>query len=120
VDFAESAEHRALRAAAAEIARDFGPRYYAERAAERRPCAELWKELAPAGSLVAPMPGLVRRVLVEVGALVVAGQPLLILEAMKMEQAVAAPADGVVAELRAKAGEQVSTGQVLAVVEPCR
>ncbi len=72
---------------------------------------------APAGSLLAPMPGLVRRVLVEVGALVAAGQPLLVLEAMKMEQAVAAPAAGVVAELRAKAGEQVSTGQVLAVVE---
>jgi alkylation response protein AidB-like acyl-CoA dehydrogenase len=48
VDFAESAEHRALRAAAAEIARDFGPRYYAERAAERRPCAELWKALGEA------------------------------------------------------------------------
>jgi propionyl-CoA carboxylase alpha chain len=75
--------------------------------------------LAPAGSLLAPMPGLVRRVLVEVGAVVVAGQPLLVLEAMKMEQTVAVPAAGVVAELRAKAGEQVSTGQVLAVVEPC-
>jgi acyl-CoA carboxylase subunit alpha len=49
---------------------------------------------------------------------VTAGQPLLVLEAMKMEQTVAAPADGVVAELRAKAGEQVSGGQVLAVLEP--
>jgi propionyl-CoA carboxylase alpha chain len=77
------------------------------------------EKLAPAGSLLAPMPGLVRRVLVEVGAVVTAGQPLLVLEAMKMEQTVTAPADGVVAELRAKAGEQVSTGQVLAVVEPC-
>jgi propionyl-CoA carboxylase alpha chain len=73
--------------------------------------------LAPAGSLLAPMPGLVRRVLVEVGAVVTAGQPLLVLEAMKMEQTVAAPAAGVVAELRAKAGEQVAAGQVLAVVE---
>ncbi len=75
------------------------------------------EKLAPAGSLLAPMPGLVRRVLVEVGAVVVAGQPLLVLEAMKMEQTVAAPAAGVVAELRAKAGEQVAAGQVLAVVE---
>jgi propionyl-CoA carboxylase alpha chain len=73
---------------------------------------------APAGSLLAPMPGLVRRVLVEPGAAVAAGQPLLVLEAMKMEQTVTAPADGVVAELRAKAGEQVAAGQVLAVVEP--
>jgi propionyl-CoA carboxylase alpha chain len=76
-------------------------------------------KLTPAGSLLAPMPGLVRRVLVEVGAVVTAGQPLLVLEAMKMEQTVAAPAAGAVAELRAKAGEQVAAGQVLAVVEPC-
>ena len=75
------------------------------------------EKLAPAGSLLASMPGLVRRVLVEVGAVVTAGQPLLVLEAMKMEQTVAAPAAGVVAELRAKAGEQVAAGQVLAVVE---
>jgi len=75
------------------------------------------EKLAPTGSLLAPMPGLVRRVLVEVGAIVTAGQPLLVLEAMKMEQTVAAPAAGVVAELRAKAGEQVAAGQVLAVVE---
>jgi acetyl/propionyl-CoA carboxylase alpha subunit len=75
------------------------------------------EKLAPAGSLLAPMPGLVRRVLVEVGTTVTAGQPLLVLEAMKMEQTVAAPAAGVVAELRAKAGEQVAAGQVLAVVE---
>jgi acyl-CoA carboxylase subunit alpha len=72
--------------------------------------------LAPAGSLLAPMPGLVLRVLTEVGAAVAAGQPLLVLEAMKMEQTVSAPAGGVVAELRAKAGEQVSTGQVLVVL----
>ena len=63
------------------------------------------------------MPGVVRRVLAEVGTAVTAGQPLLVLEAMKMEQTVAAPADGVVAELRAKAGEQVSGGQILAVLD---
>jgi acetyl/propionyl-CoA carboxylase alpha subunit len=75
------------------------------------------ERMAAAGSLLAPMPGLVLRVLTEVGAVVTAGQPLLVLEAMKMEQTVAAPAGGVVAELHAKAGDQVSTGQVLAVVE---
>ena len=78
------------------------------------------EKIAPAGSLLAPMPGLVLRVLAEVGAVVTAGQPLLVLEAMKMEQAVSAPANGVVAELHAKAGEQVSTGQVLAVLEAGR
>ena len=74
-------------------------------------------KLAPAGSLLAPMPGLVLRVLAEPGAVVTMGQPILVLEAMKMEQTVSAPADGVLAELRAKAGEQVSTGQVLAILE---
>ncbi len=78
------------------------------------------EKIAPAGSLLAPMPGLVLRVLAEVGAVVTAGQPLLVLEAMKMEQAVSAPANGIVAELHAKAGEQVSTGQVLAVLDAGR
>jgi acetyl/propionyl-CoA carboxylase alpha subunit len=75
------------------------------------------EKAAPAGSLLAPMPGLVLRVLAEPGTAVTAGQPILVLEAMKMEQTVSAPADGVLAELHAKAGEQVSTGQVLAVLE---
>jgi len=73
-------------------------------------------KLAPAGSLLAPMPGLVLRVLAEPGTAVTGGQPILVLEAMKMEQTVSAPADGVLAELHAKAGDQVSTGQVLAVL----
>jgi propionyl-CoA carboxylase alpha chain len=71
---------------------------------------------ARGGSLVAPMPGLVVRVLAEAGAAVTAGQPLIVLEAMKMEHEVAAPADGIVTELRAAAGQQVEAGQVLAVV----
>jgi len=73
-------------------------------------------KLAPAGSLLAPMPGLVLRVLAEPGTAVTAGQPIVVLEAMKMEQTVSAPADGVLAELHAKTGDQVSTGQVLAVL----
>jgi acetyl/propionyl-CoA carboxylase alpha subunit len=75
------------------------------------------QKAAPTGSLLAPMPGLVLRVLAEVGTAVRPGQPLLVLEAMKMEQTVAAPAGGVLAELRAKPGDQVSPGQVLAVVD---
>jgi propionyl-CoA carboxylase alpha chain len=70
------------------------------------------------GSLLAPMPGLVVRVLAEAGAAVSAGQPLVVLEAMKMEHTVAAPSDGLLAELRAGAGQQVDAGQVLAVVTP--
>jgi biotin carboxyl carrier protein len=72
---------------------------------------------AAAGSLLAPMPGGVVRVLAEAGAEVSAGQPLVVLEAMKMEHTVAAPVDGVVSEIHVAQGDQVDTGQVLAVVE---
>ncbi|MBQ1072468.1 biotin/lipoyl-binding protein [Micromonospora sp. C31] len=74
-------------------------------------------ELA-AGSLVAPLPGAVTRVHVEVGQRVAAGDLLLTLEAMKLEHPVLAPADGVVAELPVATGGQVDTGAVLAVVNP--
>jgi propionyl-CoA carboxylase alpha chain len=71
----------------------------------------------PAGSLTAPMPGTVVAVLVGKGDRVGAGQPLVTLEAMKMEHAVVAPADGLVAELRVAAGAQVGADDVLAVIE---
>ncbi|WP_027659797.1 ATP-binding protein [Salinispora fenicalii] len=74
-------------------------------------------ELA-AGSLLAPLPGTVTRVQVELGQRVAAGDLLLTLEAMKLEHPVLAPADGVVAELPVPAGGQVETGAVLAVVNP--
>jgi alkylation response protein AidB-like acyl-CoA dehydrogenase len=51
VEFSEDAEHRALREAVAGIAAKFGGRYYAEHAAAREPCSELWKELGRAGYL---------------------------------------------------------------------
>ncbi|MEV0285706.1 MULTISPECIES: biotin carboxylase N-terminal domain-containing protein [unclassified Kribbella] len=69
-----------------------------------------------AGSLVAPMPGTVIRVGVQVGDKVEQGQPLLWLEAMKMEHTIASPASGVVSELKVEAGQQVEVGAVLAVV----
>jgi propionyl-CoA carboxylase alpha chain len=70
-----------------------------------------------AGSLIAPMPGAVVRVLVEAGDTVTKGQPLVVLEAMKMEHTVASPADGTVSEVRVTAGQQVDAGSVLAVVD---
>ncbi len=73
--------------------------------------------VAHAGSLLAPMPGGVVRVLAETGADVHAGQALVVLEAMKMEHTVVAPVDGTLAELRVGPGDQVNTGQILAVVE---
>ena len=75
-------------------------------------------EKADPGSLLAPMPGAVARVAVHEGEAVTAGQPLLWLEAMKMEHLVAAPTDGVLARLHVRPGQQVTVGAVLAVVEP--
>jgi propionyl-CoA carboxylase alpha chain len=69
-----------------------------------------------AGSLVAPMPGTVVRLAVRAGDSVKAGDPLLWLEAMKMEHRIAAPADGVVTELPVSVGQQVEVGTILAVV----
>lgn len=70
------------------------------------------------GSLVAPMPGNVIRLGAEVGDTVTAGQPLIWLEAMKMEHTIAAPADGVLAELHVNTGQQVEVGAVLGVIAP--
>ena len=70
-----------------------------------------------AGSLLAPMPGSVIRLGAEVGAEVTAGQPILWLEAMKMEHKIVAPAAGVLTELNVTVGQQVEVGAVLAVVE---
>jgi acetyl/propionyl-CoA carboxylase alpha subunit len=69
------------------------------------------------GSLVAPMPGNVIRLGAAVGDTVTAGQPLIWLEAMKMEHTITAPTDGVLAELDVKTGQQVEVGAVLARVE---
>jgi alkylation response protein AidB-like acyl-CoA dehydrogenase len=56
VEFAETAEHKDLRAAVAAIARDFGPKYYAARAAEHRPCTELWATLGEQGFIGVNVP----------------------------------------------------------------
>ncbi|MGQ0625105.1 MAG: acetyl/propionyl/methylcrotonyl-CoA carboxylase subunit alpha [Sporichthyaceae bacterium] len=67
----------------------------------------------PAGGLTAPMPGAIIRIMVEVGQSVEAGTPLLVMEAMKMEHTILAPADGVVCALNVAAGTQVERGAVL-------
>ncbi len=69
------------------------------------------------GAILAPMPGRVIAVLVEAGQAVTKGQRMLVLEAMKMEQALLAPFDGVVAELKVTEGAQVSEGTMLARID---
>jgi 3-methylcrotonyl-CoA carboxylase alpha subunit len=66
-----------------------------------------------AGSLAAPMPGKIIKVMTEAGAKVAKGQALLILEAMKMEHTITAPVDGTVKEVHYAAGDQVLEGAEL-------
>jgi 3-methylcrotonyl-CoA carboxylase alpha subunit len=69
------------------------------------------------GSLSAPMPGKVIAVLVEPGAVVEKGAPLVVMEAMKMEHTIGAPAAGKVVEVLYAAGDQVADGAPLLVME---
>jgi propionyl-CoA carboxylase alpha chain len=71
----------------------------------------------PSGGLVAPMPGKVIDVRVEVGDRVEAGQTLVLLEAMKMEHPMQAPTAGIVTEVRVATGEQVENGALLLTLE---
>ena len=67
--------------------------------------------------ITAPMPGKVMRVLVVEGAQVDAGQGLIVVEAMKMQNEIKAPSAGVVKKLLVAAGQPVSAGDSLAVIE---
>jgi len=68
------------------------------------------------GSLLAPMPGSVIAVRAAVGDHVTDGQPILVMEAMKMQHTIVAPYAGTVTELPVQTGQQVGAGHVLAVV----
>ena len=69
------------------------------------------------GGVLSPMPGKVVSVLVAAGDLAIKGQPLVTVEAMKMEHTLTAGFDGVVAEVLVAAGDQVSEGQTLVRLE---
>jgi propionyl-CoA carboxylase alpha chain len=84
---------------------------------ELPPLPEPAAAAAPAGSLVAPLPGVVRRVAAVAGERVEAGALLVVLEAMKTEHRVTAPHRGVVAELLVAEGQEVQAGAALAVLE---
>ncbi len=70
------------------------------------------------GAVMSPMPGRVIAVLVAAGQSVTKGERMLVLEAMKMEQALLAPFDGVVAELKVSEGAQVPEGTLLVRIDP--
>ena len=64
-------------------------------------------------SVEAPMPGKILDIRVKVGDAVKYGQPVVIMEAMKMETEIVAPADGTVASVNVNSGDTVETGAVL-------
>ena len=64
------------------------------------------------------MQGTVVKVLVEVGQTVAKGDPVVVLEAMKMENNVTSDVDGTVTEVKAAAGQSVTAGEVVVVIEP--
>jgi biotin carboxyl carrier protein len=69
------------------------------------------------GNITAIMPGLIIRVVAAPGSEVKAGDVVVVLEAMKMENDICSPKDGVVKEIRVKAGDSVQQNQVLAVID---
>ena len=83
-----------------------------------RPRADTAIGAAAAGAeVLAPMPGSVTGIRAEDGETVVTGQPVVVVEAMKMEHVLTAPADGVV-QLSTVQGAQVALDEVLAVIIP--
>jgi 3-methylcrotonyl-CoA carboxylase alpha subunit len=92
---------------------------------ERWPFVEIDPLAPPAGEegatgrLTAPMPGRIIRLLVEIGEQVRRGQPLLTIEAMKMEHTVASPADGIVAAIGGAVGDMIEEGaELIALAAP--
>ena len=63
------------------------------------------------------MQGTIVKVLVETGQTVTAGEPVVVLEAMKMENNVAADVDGTVAEVKVEPGQSVAAGEIVVVIE---
>lgn len=64
------------------------------------------------------LPGAVRAILVKPGQRVARGTPLIVLEAMKMQNEVLSPLDGVVAEIQVKVGQVLAKGELIALVDP--
>lgn len=87
--------------------------YQGQSAALHRPPTVALKNAEQAGSLLSPMPGKIVKVLAKVGDSVAKGTPLVIMEAMKMEHTIRAPAAGTVESMRYNVGDLVEEKKVL-------
>ncbi|NOZ13523.1 MAG: biotin/lipoyl-binding protein [Acidobacteria bacterium] len=70
-----------------------------------------------ASSIVAPLPGLILKIMVKVGEVVKSGQEVMVMEAMKMENEIQSHINGTVREIKVKEGDSISEGDVLIVLE---
>jgi acetyl/propionyl-CoA carboxylase alpha subunit len=96
---------------------DFVDSVLGHTALHRRPRFPDPRSAAQLGSLMSPLPGGVVGILVTAGDSVVAGQPLIVIEAMKMQHTVRSPDAGTVAAVNVRLGDQVSAGEVLLVLD---
>ena len=103
-------------AAPAPVAPVAAPAAPASPAVEAAPAAPVAATPAGADAMPSPMPGNILRILVNVGDTVTENQPLMILEAMKMENEIVAAKAGVVAGIHVKEGQVVNPGDALITI----
>ncbi|MDD5062585.1 MAG: acetyl-CoA carboxylase biotin carboxyl carrier protein subunit [Candidatus Marinimicrobia bacterium] len=75
------------------------------------------KSVLDSSAVVAPLPGLIQNILVKVGENVRAGQHVLTMEAMKMENEIQTNRDGIIKDIRVKIGDSVNEGDTLIILE---
>jgi acetyl-CoA/propionyl-CoA carboxylase, biotin carboxylase, biotin carboxyl carrier protein len=103
---------------AGEVWAHAGGRRLAARVERARPNGQSSANGAALGAVRAPMAGKVLRVFAEVGQALALGEPVVVIEAMKMENELVAPLDGVVAEVCVSAPQTVEKGALLVRIEP--
>lgn len=81
------------------------------------PSAESSGQESGSAQVLAPLPGLIVNVMVKVGDQVKAGQKIMVMEAMKMENDINSGINGTVKTLNVKSGDNISEGDILAVIE---
>lgn len=83
----------------------------------RTPIMKIAPESKEDGVITAPMPGMVISIAKNVGDSVVAGEPIIVLEAMKMENEIKAPIGGAIIEVKVSPGQRVDKGETLVVIK---
>lgn len=76
------------------------------------------KSIDNKNSIVAPLPGLIKRILVREGDVIKIGQPIMIIEAMKMENEINATSQGMIIDIRFREGDSVNQGDTLIHLKP--